>query len=275
MKIILTTIILTLTVAVQAQIAVIDTAQLVAVYNYQCLTEDSEGKAMTDCAQTVVQIGKYVTKSMPFSSYRRIGVRNSAEYAAENQEAVMHIPTVWRNWPEGQTTVHEWIFPNEFEGYEPTPDIAWMLLDDTLSVGGYHCQLATTMFRGVKWNVCYTEDVPLSAGPWKLYGLPGLIVKAESKAHTFCLAELRQETTPIIFERKPDVQKSTYEKLLKYRNKIYGDRRYAKNPTYYVPDIHKSIKNMSVLNDGGRQIIIANGLPLLTKAHVYQPLELK
>ena len=122
----------------------------------------------------------------------------------------------------------------------------WTLTNDTLTVSGYYCQTATCKFRGVAWTVCYTEEIPSSAGSWRLRGLPGLIVKAESEAHTFCLTELRKEASSI-----------------------------TKNPTYYVPDLGGSINNMDVLNHDGLQLVFANGHPLLTKAHVYQPLELK
>ena len=108
-------------------------------------------------------------------------------------------------------------------------------------------------------------------------GLPGLIVKAESEAHTFCLTELRQEASPITApEQRPDVQRMKYDKLLKHRNEIYGNGQYAKNPMYYVPDLQGSITDMSVLNHNGQQLLLVNGgHPLLTKAHVYQPLELE
>ena len=106
---------------------------------------------------------------------------------AEHQEAVMHMPTVWTDYPLGKTTVRDWIFPHEFEGSEPTPDIAWTLTDDTLTMSGYLCQQATATHRGVEWRVWYTEEIPSSAGPWRLRGLPGMIVQAENEAHTFCL----------------------------------------------------------------------------------------
>ena len=194
----------------------------------------------------------------------------------EFQEAMLHMPTVWTGYPEGQTTVREFVFPHDYEGYEPTPDIAWTLTDDTLTVGGYLCQQATATHRGVAWTVCYTEEIPSSAGPWRLRGLPGLIVKAESEAHTFCLTELRKEASSITApEHRPDVQRMKYAKLLKHRNEIYGNRQYAKNPNYYVPDLGGSINNMDVLNHDGQQLVFANGHPRLTEAHVYQPLELK
>ena len=187
----------------------------------------------------------------------------------------MHMPTVWTGLPTGQTTVREFIFPHEYEGYEPTPDLAWMLTDDTLTVSGYLCQQATATFWGVEWHVWYTEEIPSSAGPWRLRGLPGMIVEAKSEAHTFCLAEVRQESSPITApEQNPEVHRMKYAKLLKHKNKIYGNREYAKNPSYYVPDLNGSITDMSVLNHNGQQLLLANGgHPLLTKAHVYQPLE--
>ena len=254
----------------------IDTAQFVAVYDYECRTQDAEGTPVTDRMQVVVQVGRTVTKSMPLSAYQRTDEITSADAAMEFQEAMLHMPTVWTGYPEGQTTVREFIFPHDYEGYEPTPDIAWTLTDNTLTIGGYYCQTATCKFRGVAWTVCYTEEIPSSAGAWRLRGLPGLIVKAESEAHTFCLTELRKEASSITApEHRPDVQRMKYAKLLKHRNEIYGNRQYAKNPTYYVPDLGGSINNMDVLNHDGQQLVFANGHPLLTKAHVYQPLELK
>ena len=129
--------------------------------------------------------------------------------------------------------------------------------------------------------MCYTEEIPSSAGPWRLRGLPGLIVKAENEAHTFCLIELRQEYTPITApDKNPDVQRMPYAKLLKHRNDVYGNRQYAKNPFCHVPDLNGknlslggSIRNMTVFELGGQQLAFADGHPLLTEAHVYQPLE--
>lgn len=272
-KIMLTMMAFALTIAAQGQAEVIDTAQFVAVYDYECRTQDDEGQDVTDRMQVVVQVGRTVVKSMPRSAYRQSD--ESADIAADYQEAYMHMPTVWMGHPSGKTTVREFIFPHEYEGYEPTPDIAWALTDDTLTVNGYLCQQATTMFRGVKWHVWYTEEIPSSAGPWRLRGLPGMIVEAKSEAHTFSLAEVRQEASPITApEQSPDVHRMEYAKLLKHKNAIYGNREYAKNPTYYVPDLNGSITDMSILNHNGQQLVLANGgHPLLMKAHVYQPLE--
>lgn len=268
---------LALTTAAQAQTETVDTAQFVAVYDYECRTQNDEAAPVTDRMQVVVQVGRTVTKSMPYSAYPVYDDESKPDVAAGYQEALMHMPTVWTGYPEGQTTVREFIFPHDYEGYEATPDIAWTLTDDTLTVSGYLCQQATATFRGVEWHVWYTEEIPSSAGPWRLRGLLGLIIKAESEVHTFCLAGLRMEASPITApEQTPEVHRMKYAKLLKHKNDIYGNREYAKNPMYYVPNPQGSITDMSVLKRNGQQLVFANGgHPLLTKAHVYQPLELK
>ena len=287
-KIILTVIALTMTVGAKGQTEVVDTAQFVAVYDYECRTQDYKGQDVTDRMQVVVQVGRLSTKSMPFSNYDQSEESLESKVVTAYQEAYMHIPTVWIGVPTGYTTVREFIFPHEYDSTEETPYIEWTLTEDTMTVSGYHCQKATTTFRGVEWRVYYTEEIPSSAGPWRLNGLPGLIVKAESQAHTFCLSELRQENSSITApELNPNVQRTKYEKLMKYRNEIFGNSQYAKNPLYYIAEMSgssssgwtlslgSSINHMEVNDLGGKQYLFANGHPLMTTTHVYQPLELE
>lgn len=269
-----------------AQTEVVDTAQFVAVYEYECRTQTASGKDVTDKMQLAVQAGQLLTKSMPYSDYTKSGKPSEADIVASYEEALMHMPTVWIGLPTGSTTVREYIFPHEYEGKEETPEIEWTLKEDTMTVSGYLCQQASATFRGVEWHAYYTDEIPSSAGPWRLHGLPGLIVRAESDAHTFCLSELRQESSPITSpEQNPEVHRMKYAKLLKYRNEIYGNSQYAGNPMYHVADksgsaqtgytlsLGGAINHMDVMNFGGKQYIYADGRPLLTSAHVFKPLE--
>ena len=50
-----------------AQEEVIDTAQFLAVYDYQCKTQNNEGETVVDAMEVVVQVGRTMTKSMPWS----------------------------------------------------------------------------------------------------------------------------------------------------------------------------------------------------------------
>ena len=55
---------------------------------------------------------------------------------------------------------------------------SWKITNETKQIQNYTCYKATTSFRGNTFEVWFTPDIPINAGPWKWYGLPGLIVEA-------------------------------------------------------------------------------------------------
>jgi len=63
---------------------------------------------------------------------------------------------------------------------ESVPEISWRLTGSSTEIGGYTCQSAEGDFRGRTYKVWFTFDIPVPYGPWKLGGLPGLILEAES-----------------------------------------------------------------------------------------------
>lgn len=54
----------------------------------------------------------------------------------------------------------------------------WKILKDTLSFSGIHAQKATATYKGRNWIAWFAPELPFTSGPWKLNGLPGLIVEA-------------------------------------------------------------------------------------------------
>lgn len=54
----------------------------------------------------------------------------------------------------------------------------WEMLSGKKQIEGYACQQAICSFRGRNWTAWYTTAIPISDGPWKLWGLPGLILEA-------------------------------------------------------------------------------------------------
>jgi GLPGLI family protein len=64
----------------------------------------------------------------------------------------------------------------QFEG--PLPIINWKISSDTATFDGLHCQQATCHFKGRDYTVWFCPELPVHTGPWKLNGLPGVIVDA-------------------------------------------------------------------------------------------------
>lgn len=62
---------------------------------------------------------------------------------------------------------------------EPFPALSWHIGRETKKIKNHLCQSATTRFGGRKYTAWFTTDIPLGFGPWKLQGLPGLILEAE------------------------------------------------------------------------------------------------
>ncbi len=57
------------------------------------------------------------------------------------------------------------------------PVLQWILVPEKKQIGPYLCQKATTTFRCANYEAWFTTAIPLSIGPWKIGGLPGLIVE--------------------------------------------------------------------------------------------------
>lgn len=66
----------------------------------------------------------------------------------------------------------------EYMVEEEIPKIDWKITKDTLSFSGLKCQKATATFKGRNWVAWFAPELPFGNGPWKLNGLPGLIVDA-------------------------------------------------------------------------------------------------
>ena len=61
---------------------------------------------------------------------------------------------------------------------EALPRLGWKLEGDTKMLGGLTVYRATATFRGRLYTAWYYPDIPLPIGPWKLQGLPGIILEA-------------------------------------------------------------------------------------------------
>ena len=90
-----------------------------------------------------------------------------------------NLDKIYRNLEQGKFTTYSTVFGSHYLITEDITIPEWTMYEDsTITVLGMECKKATTNFRGRYWEVWYTEDIPISQGPWKLCGLPGMILKA-------------------------------------------------------------------------------------------------
>lgn len=105
----------------------------------------------------------------------------------------------------------------------------WQFEDSTKTLLNYTCQMAECDFRGRHWTAWFAPDVPISDGPWKFGGLPGLIMEVYDRGshYHFTIVGLQKVNTPITFtqtwkkDKKPD--KTTRIDFLKAKKKALMD----------------------------------------------------
>ena len=113
---------------------------------------------------------------------------------------------------------------------QPLPQIPWATTDSTKEICHHQCKSATATVHGRDWTVWYTEDIPVSTGPYILQGLPGTILEAYDSQNTFHFIAVGIQQldtpTPIQLYNPRKAHKCTRAKYLKIRkaneNKTYG-----------------------------------------------------
>lgn len=125
--------------------------------------------------------------------------------------------------------------PTDFYYKEKIAEPAWTIADgDTTSLCGYLCQKATTTYAGRTWTVWFAEDLPINAGPWKLSGLPGLIMDAYDTDSLFRFTCVGMEQATVA-PWTPDTKGKTKCTNAEYQKQW---RLFDTDPTNYILRLH-------------------------------------
>lgn len=86
---------------------------------------------------------------------------------------------------------------------EPIGTLKWKLRDETKKIDGFLCQRAETQFGGRQWTAWFTQEIPLSLGPYKFSQLPGLVISVSDSTDTWNMTflSLENQNTRIILDQ--------------------------------------------------------------------------
>jgi len=115
--------------------------------------------------------------------------------------------------------------------YDTGLDYNWEITDEVDSVGNYQVIKATTYFRGRALIAWFAPAIPISFGPWKINGLPGLILKMydEDRKFTWTVTKLNLNAELTEDSLEPQIsdeaKEMTYQEGLNMSRKAYDEKQ--------------------------------------------------
>ena len=208
-----------LAVQTAAREPMIDRAYMKCLYRYVYTFDTLKNELRDDLL--ILQIGKEVSKCYSYYTFQCDSLRRTPDGAkvwselfrrATEKDGIYgdfpHVRMstyVYKNYPTGQMTITDRISLQDYCYVDSLHAQTWTMGDSTREVLGYMCQQATADFRGRRWTAWFTTDIPISDGPWKLGGLPGLILEAydEGQQHVFTAVGLERVKDELIIFNRP------------------------------------------------------------------------
>ena len=219
MKVILYLFLTSLAVQAAAREPVIDRAHMKCLYRYVYTFDTLKNELRDDLL--ILQIGKEVSKCYSYYTFQSDSLQRTPDGAkvwselfrrATEKDGIYgdfpHVRMstyVYKNYPTGQMTITDRISLQDYCYVDSLHTQTWTMGDSTREVLGYTCQQATADFRGRHWTAWFATDIPISDGPWKLGGLPGLILEAydEGQQHVFTAVGLERVKDELIIFNRP------------------------------------------------------------------------
>lgn len=136
---------------------------------------------------------------------------------------------IYKDFGNSKLTVVDKVGMDWFKVVEAIPDFKWNICDDWKEISGYKVRKATCDFRGRRYEAWFAPDIPVSDGPWKFCGLPGLVFQVYDQLcqYHYCLTGIKLKNAAVDY-----VDENMMEVNMKKLNNT--KRRYLENPAMYM-----------------------------------------
>lgn len=155
---------------------------------------------------------------------------------------------------ENNYAYYEKIYTTTYRSKYKNDAIVWKLVNEKKDIAGYNCRKAETKFAGRNYTAWYSEEIPMSDGPYKFQGLPGLILEItdDKKENSFVMKGLEKKSIEYTPSNKNIVDADMKEIRIVRANQINS----IKNSGFSIsPELMQAAKEKNGKNNNHIEII--------------------
>jgi len=161
-------------------------------------------------------------KSIPRKSFtNNAGDLKEGNNSIHNREIYGEVELRLFHYKNDNGTYNYHFFPNlneEFYGYKDSKFAKIEYKDETINIDKYLCKLVEVSPDSINnYKIWFTEDIPVSAGPYVFNSFPGLVLRIEAPNYTITAIKISNET------KEADVEKLN-PKIKVYKNEDYDKK---------------------------------------------------
>ncbi|MBL7756439.1 MAG: GLPGLI family protein [Chitinophagaceae bacterium] len=145
------------------------------------------------------------------------------------------------------------------------PVFDWTMHAEEMNVLGHLCKKATTSFAGRNYIAWYATDIPLSDGPYKFSGLPGLILSIydTEKHHVFTATSLVAQKRPVELKKWEGTfitaftdrnEFKEFAQKMKADPKLMFQQQFIRIPEDKLEEVGKRLKENFKKNDNSLEV---------------------
>lgn len=117
-------------------------------------------------------------------------------------------PINYVNRSSGNLLSYERMFKKNYLLMETIHSINWKINEAFKDIGQFKCQQAVGYFRGRTYTVWFASEIPVPYGPWKLQGLPGLILEVKDDRNEIFITASKLDFTETATIQLPDLSEA-------------------------------------------------------------------
>ena len=197
---------------------------------------------------------------------------------SRNDKPGMITYKVTKQYPDFKTHLFTKISSDSYK-IEEDKKPEWKILPDKQKIGEYNAQKATTKYGGREWTAWFSTDLPFQDGPYKFYGLPGLIVKIEDKTGSHSLTLVGNKTIQTTTEKEMNLPQGVQLYGMGGKDIEINKAQFKKAWKAYKSDPTKNMREMMSKNSDTNKIVFktktADGREISDPNQVFREMEKK